>query len=145
MNPKSLTGFSHITGSTISIRLAVAFITLVWLSVTHSIISMPDFGWETVPGILFANVPVAGFVYMLTKFSNIFYTEDSVIIHSFRGKVTYSKSDFFDIRTVSSFFSWYRISFRDGREFLFGEPSRYLSLDNDTTSKVEDMKKKLLR
>src|SRR5688572_13408231 len=130
MKPKSLTGFSSVTGSVIAIRLVVAFITILWMSMMSLTASAPDFSWSRLPGFLFANVPVACFVYMITKFSNVFYTEDSVIIHSFRGKVTYSKSDFLDIRTVSSFFSWYWISFRDGRKFLFGEPTRYLSLDN---------------
>ena len=76
-------------------------------------------------------------------FSYVFYTEDTIIIHNFYGKVVYPKEQFLDIRPVGSLIPIYHICFRDGRKFLFGENVRYLNLD-DSRKKVIEMKKKLL-
>lgn len=144
MKPKSLSGISYIFGSTTAIRLAVAFIFFIWIGLIYSTVSSPDFIWSSAPGILFDNVPFAGFIYIVTKFSNVFHTQHHIIIHNFYGKVTYSKSDFLDIRIVTRAFPLYQIVFHDGKKYLFSTSSGYLSLDSDRDAEVVEMKKALM-
>ncbi|MGG7664402.1 hypothetical protein [Dyadobacter sp. BHUBP1] len=144
MKPKSLTGISSLPGSVVAIRFIVIFISFVWSSLIISTINSSSFHWPDAVNLLYPSVLVACMLYALMKFSGIFYNDENVIIQNFYGKVIYPKSEFLDIRIVSSFFSLYQICFRDGRKFLFGEPNRYLAFADSTASKVEEMKKKLL-
>ncbi|REA58161.1 hypothetical protein DSL64_21375 [Dyadobacter luteus] len=81
--------------------------------------------------------------YISSRFSNIKYNSEEIVVQNFFGSTRFEKSDFVKIRAFRSYLNFYVIVFKNNRSYLFGQASSKMFLTDYANEDAAEMEREL--
>jgi len=82
--------------------------------------------------------------YISSRFSNIKYNSEEIVVQNIFGSTRFVKSDFVQIRPLRSYLNFYVIVFKNNRSYLFGLASSEIFLTDYAKENAAEMERELL-
>jgi hypothetical protein len=124
--------------SLFQIRLGISILIIAGLTLIGT------YFFEKDMDLLLLGVVISLWAYLASKFSNIKYNSEEIVIQNFKGSTHFLKSDFVQIKPLRSYLNFYVMVFKNNKSYVFGLPSSKMLLTDRAKENSLEMERELL-